>query len=513
MIHDRLVQLFERAFGQHPTAVLEVAGDGSQRRYFRLVGPGMETAIGAVGPDHEENRAFLSFSRSFRDAGLPVPRIYGTDEEAGLWLEEDLGDTTLFSLLADARSKEGKRFPESVLEVYERVVEALPRFQVLGGRVVDFTACYPRSAFDRQSMMWDLNYFKYHFLKLARVPFNEARLERDFKALVRYLLRTDTNHFMYRDFQSRNVMIREDGPWFIDYQGGRRGALHYDIASLLYDAKAAIPDEVRAHLLEHYLGALSGHVSVDGDEFRELFRGYVLVRVMQAMGAYGYRGFFERKPRFLQSVPYAAQNLAGILEQGLPVHLPELEGIFQRIVDEWHPHGRRTTDEGVGLQVRIGSFSYKEGYPRDEAGHGGGFVFDCRAIPNPGRHLEYSEKTGRDKDVIAYIERWPESEAFWRNVRELVDAQVQEYARRGFTSLSVHFGCTGGRHRSVYFAERLARHLTGIFPDVRVRLEHREASSWATAPEARTVDDVPSALPPSQNVSPSRSGEPARSST
>ena len=508
MIHDRLVQLFERHFGLHPTAVLEVAGDGSQRRYFRLVGPSMETAVGAVGPDHEENRAFLSFSRSLREAGLNVPRIYGTDEQAGVWLEEDLGDTTLFTLLADARSREGKRFPESVLRSYERVVEELPRFQVIGGKVVDFTVCYPRPAFDRQSMMWDLNYFKYHFLKLAHVPFNEARLERDFGRLVRFLLRTDTQHFLYRDFQSRNVMIREDGPWFIDYQGGRRGALHYDIASLLYDAKAAIPNEVRAHLLQHYLHALAEHVPVDPQQFNELFRGYVLVRVMQAMGAYGYRGFFERKPRFLQSVPFAAENLAGILAQGLPVELPELEGAFQRIVDEWRPR-RRSTDEADGLLVQIGSFSYKEGYPRDESGHGGGFVFDCRAIPNPGRHLEYAERTGRDKDVIAYIERWPEAEAFWRNVRELVEAQVTDYVRRGFTNLSVHFGCTGGRHRSVYYAERLARHLAGTFPDVRVRLEHREASRWASAPEARTVDDVPSALPDSTSGA---SGEqPARS--
>jgi aminoglycoside/choline kinase family phosphotransferase len=493
MIHDRLLQLFTRRFGRQPTAVLEVAGDGSQRRYFRLVGPEMETAIGAVGPDHEENRAFLSFSRAFRNAGLRVPEIYGTAEEAGVWLEEDLGDTTLFALLADARSREGKRFPDSIVPVYERVLEELPRFQVTGGEVVDFSVCYPRAAFDRQSMMWDLNYFKYHFLKLAHIPFNEARLERDFKALVRFLLRTDTHHFMYRDFQSRNVMIRDDGPWFIDYQGGRKGALHYDIASLLYDAKAAIPEAMRTHLLGHYLDALSERVTLDRERFQELFRGYVLVRVMQAMGAYGYRGFFERKPRFLQSVPFAARNLAGILDQGLPVELPALEDIFRRIVAEWHPrHG--TADEDGGLTVSIGSFSFKKGYPRDEGGHGGGFVFDCRAIPNPGRHLEYSDKTGLDDDVVAYIERWPEAEAFFRNVCDLVNAQVQEYTRRGFTSLSVHFGCTGGRHRSVYFAERLSRHLAGTFPEVRVALEHREAPRWdvAASPEARTVDDLPS---------------------
>jgi len=481
MVHGRLGHFFERHFGVRPTAVLEVAGDGSQRRYYRLIGPDMETAIGTVGHEAEENRAFLSFSRSFREAGLRVPEIYGADEAAGIWLQEDLGDTTLFARVSAVRSREGHPFPQSLVPLYERVVEELPNFQVVGGQVADFGVCYPRAAFDLQSMMWDLNYFKYHFLKLAHVPFNEARLERDFTRLARFLLQTDVDHFMYRDFQSRNIMIRGDEPWFIDYQGGRRGALQYDLASLLYDAKAAIPDPVRAHLVEHYLNALSERVPVNRDTFRELLRGYVLIRVMQAMGAYGYRGFFERKPHFLQSVPYAARNLAGILQQGLPVRLPELECVFRRIVGEWSGGGGAggVAEEGSGLTVHMGSFSYKKGYPQDMGGHGGGFVFDCRAIPNPGRHLEYSDRTGLDREVIDYIERWPEAEAFWKNVREIADAQVREYLRRGFTSLSFHFGCTGGRHRSVYFAERLARHLAGHYPDVQVRVDHREAPEWA----------------------------------
>jgi hypothetical protein len=276
-------------------------------------------------------------------------------------------------------------------------------------------------------------------------------------------------------------MLRADGPWFIDYQGGRKGALQYDVASLLYDAKVAMPDALRAHLLERYLDALSEHVEVDRDRFHELFRGYVLIRMMQAMGAYGYRGFFEQKPHFLQSVPFAARNLAGVLEKGLPMALPELSTIFERIVQDWSG-GPAEAGEGGGLVVHVASFSYRTGLPRDATGHGGGFVFDCRAIPNPGRLAEYQGRTGRDLDVTEFIERSPESEAFWRNVREIVDAQVREYLRRGFTSLSVSFGCTGGQHRSVYFAERLARHLTGAHPGVGVRLEHREASQWPPAP-------------------------------
>jgi len=477
-MRDRIVRLFSSYFGAPPAAILELPSDGSNRTYFRLVGEGWQTAIGAIGPDHDENRAFLSFSKSFRAAGLNVPEIYGADEAAGVWLEEDLGDTTLFEALVEAREREGAPFPPSIIGTYERVLEELPRFQIVGGEVVDYSVAYPRAAFDERSILWDLNYFKYHFLKLAHVPFREAQLEEDFNRLTEFLLQADTSHFLYRDFQSRNVMLRDGNePWFIDYQGGRRGALHYDVASLLYDAKANIPDSVREHLLEHYLDALEEYVPVDREVFRERYRGYVLVRIMQAMGAYGYRGFFERKPRFLQSVPYAARNIEAILERGLPVKLPELERAFRAIVERWAREDR-SSRRPPGLTVAVGSFSYKGGYPEEESEHGGGFVFDCRALPNPGRHLEYAGMTGRDPAVAAYIEARPETQAFWESVRSLVDSQVQEYLRRGFTSLSVWFGCTGGQHRSVYLAERLAAYLRERHPTIHVRMTHREQASW-----------------------------------
>ncbi len=477
VMQDRLVRLYREHFGATPVAVLELPADGSSRTYFRLVGTDWQTAIGAIGPDHDENRAFLSFSRSFHGAGLPVPTIYGADEASGVWLEEDLGDTTLFDALVEARDREQQAFPDSMVGIYRRVVEVLPRFQVEGGKVIDYSVAYPRAAFDRQSIVWDLNYFKYHFLKLAHIPFNEGRLEEDFDRLATFLLQTGTDYFLYRDFQSRNIMLRDGAPWFIDYQGGRRGAPQYDIASLLYDAKADVPEPVRAMLLEHYMDALGAYVAIDRDAFRERYRGYVLVRIMQALGAYGYRGFFERKPRFLQSVPYAARNIARILDAGLPVALPQLEGVFRRIVEEWRSSAMPEA-EFPGLTVYVGSFSYKRGYPDDATGHGGGFVFDCRAIPNPGRHLEYASMCGMQRPVADFIERAAEAEAFFENVRGLVDAQVAEYLRRGFTSLSVWFGCTGGQHRSVYFAERLAGHLRGRFDGVNVKLSHREAATW-----------------------------------
>ena len=475
-MHRPLIRLFEDHFGTPPASVLEIGADGSNRSYYRLVGPAMETAVGAVGPDPEENRAFISFSRAFREGALPVPEIYGFDGKAGVWLQEDLGDTTLFDALVYAREREEGDFPRSMEPVYRRVLEELPRFQVEGGRLIDFNQAYPRAAFDRQSIKWDLNYFKYHFLKLAHIPFSEQRLEKDFLSLTRLLLRADTSHFLYRDFQSRNIMLRDGDPWFIDYQGGRRGALQYDVASLLYDAKAAIPEAVRDRLLHHYLDALESYVDVDRETFIHHYRAYVIVRVLQALGAYGYRGFYERKPRFLQSVPFAARNLERLLTNGLPLEVPEMEQVFERIVDQWaHRH---EPDAPGGLTLRIQSFSYKRGYPDDAAGHGGGFVFDCRALPNPGRMLEYRTQSGLDGPVIRFLEGREELTSFWKNVRGIVDAQVEEYLRRGFESLTVTFGCTGGQHRSVYLAERLASHVRSRFPDVHVRVAHREKDRW-----------------------------------
>jgi len=476
---EPILRLYERHAGARPAAVVSLPGDGSRREYRRLVAPDGSTVIGAFGPDTDENRAFLSFTRAFRSIDLPVPRIHAADEEAGVWLEDDLGDTTLFDALSRARDGAAP-FPDEMVEVYRRVIEALPRFQIEGGRVVDYAVAYPHEEFGRQSIAWDLDYFKYHFLKLAHVPFHEARLERDFEALTAYLLEADRSHFLYRDFQSRNVMLRRGDPWFIDYQGGRRGALHYDVASLLYDAKADLPEGVRETLLGHYLDALGERIDVDRAAFRERYRAYVIVRILQAMGAYGYRGFFERKPRFLASVPYAARNLERLLDAGLPLALPELETVFRRIVEEWA--GDRP-DDGDGLTVLVHSFSYRRGYPHDLTGHGGGYVFDCRALPNPGRLEEHRDTTGLDPEVAAWLEARSELEPFWEHTRALVDAQVDRYLERDFSRLTVCYGCTGGQHRSVYLAERLAHHLRER-GDLAVRVVHREAPSWPRRPAA-----------------------------
>ena len=473
-------KLFKQHFGAPPVSILEIAGDGSARKMVRLVGENMETAVGVVGPDPDENRAFLGFSRAFRGIGLPVPEIYAVDEKAGMYVEEDLGETTLFDAVSQARQADPQAdFPAEMLPVYRRILEVLPRFQVEGGKVVDYSVAYPRAAFDRQSILWDLNYFKYHFLKLAHIPFNEARLEKDFRRFATFLLGADTRHFLYRDFQSRNVMVREGEPWFIDYQGGRRGALQYDVASLLWDPKVGLTEALRDELLEEYLEHLDKYLPrVDRNRFRQHLRGYVLVRIMQAMGAYGYRGFFERKPRFLQSVPGAIRNIERLLETGfVALELPELRTVFERICN--NAALRKSQPKPLpGLTLYIGSFSYKGGYPEDSGGHGGGFVFDCRAVHNPGRYPEYAPLCGCDEPVAEFLETLPEFGEFWDNVRELVERQVGVYLTRGFQSLSIYFGCTGGQHRSVYSAEKLAKHIRKHYPSVNVVLTHREEGKW-----------------------------------
>jgi aminoglycoside/choline kinase family phosphotransferase len=455
---DVLRELFEKHFRAPVERVEPLQGElgGSGRKIIRLAREEL-TAIGILHDVREENVAFLEFSRHFRRHSLPVPEIYAEDLSQGAYLEEDLGDTSLFEFLSKTRL--GERLAPQAIEAYGKVVDLLPRFQIEAGRDLNYKLCYPRAAFDAQSIAWDLNYFKYYFLKLAGIPFNEQSLEDDFGRLTSFLLSADSDYFLYRDFQSRNIMLRDGSPFFLDYQGGRKGALQYDIAALLYDGKADLPPELRQQLLDRYVGRLADFIELRREVFMRHFYAYVYVRIMQALGAYGFRGFYERRVHFLQSVPYALKNLRWLLHNAeLPIALPTLMDAFTSMLGS--EKLQRLSAREEHLTVRIFSFSYHRSLPKDETGHGGGFVFDARSIPNPGREERFKSLTGRDAPVIDFLNRQESAHQFLASVMSLVDASVNTYLRRGFTSLTVSFGCTSGRHRSVYFAEQLAKHLS-----------------------------------------------------
>jgi aminoglycoside/choline kinase family phosphotransferase len=477
---DVLQSLFEQHFHVPAERVQPLQGQlgGSGRKIVRLAGtkPGATiSAIGILYDVREENVAFLDFSRHFRRHGLPVPEIYAEDLTHGAYLEQDLGDTTLFEFLSQHRA--GASIAAPAVDTYRKVVALLPRFQVEAGRDLNYKVCYPRASFDRQSIAWDLNYFKYYFLRLAGIPFNEQALEDDFSRLTKFLLSANRDYFLYRDFQSRNIMLRGSDPFFLDYQGGRKGALQYDIASLLYDAKADLPPDLRQQLLDLYLDSLANVASgsksgADRAAFMHYYYAYVYVRIMQALGAYGFRGFYERKTHFLQSVPYALRNIRWLLHNvELPIALPTLTEAFKTMVAS---EKLQSVASAAGkLTVRVSSFSFHRGLPKDDTGNGGGFIFDGRSLPNPGREERFKVLTGRDAPVVDYLEQQESVRQFFANVIALVDSSVNNYQSRGFKDLMVSFGCTGGQHRSVYLAEQLARHLRGS-NGVEVILHHRE---------------------------------------
>jgi aminoglycoside/choline kinase family phosphotransferase len=468
---DVLKTLFEKRFHAPAARVQALQGElgGSGRKIIRLSNERV-CASGILYNVREENVAFLEFSRHFRKHGLPVPEIYGEDLSQGAYLEEDFGDSTLFEFLSKNRT--GENISPEAVEAYRKVVGVLPRFQIEAGRDLNYDVCYPRGRFDRQSIFWDLNYFKYYFLRLAGISFNEQALEDDFESLTTFLLSADCDYFLYRDFQSRNIMLRGGEPFFLDYQGGRKGALQYDIASLLYDAKADLPPALRQELLDFYIEKISALAGIKREAFLHHYYSYVYVRILQALGAYGFRGFYERKAHFLQSVPYALKNLRWLLHNvKLPIALPTLMEAFNSMLASEKLQG--LASEADNLTVRILSFSFHRGMPKDESGHGGGFVFDGRSLPNPGREERFKALSGRDAPVIEYLQQQESVHQFMASVMSLVDASVNEYQRRGFKSLMVSFGCTGGQHRSVFLAEQLAKRLRGR-NGVEVVLRHRE---------------------------------------
>lgn len=482
-----LRDLFRKWAGVDCEQYMPLGANGSNRKYFRL-SSGEKSCIAAVNDDIRENEAFLYYSRSLAERGIRVPEVYAVSDDRRCYLQQDLGDTTLYSYLY-AKRQRGEGFDEETLALYKKVLSDLALIQTRC-RDLDFSYAYPRPDFDSQAIQWDLNYFKYFFLKLFYVPFDEQLLENDFHTLIDYLLAGDCSSFMYRDFQTRNIMVVGEELYYIDYQGARRGAPQYDAASLLYSSKAEIPEAIRQELLAHYVDCFfSDQNIVTSDQnqvtdhrsqvtaFTSRFYGYVLIRILQAMGAYGYRGLYERKDYFIASIPLAIANLRTILQR-LPeeLHIPHLRSVLEHIVNsklavaETH-----TTLPSDTLTVDILSFSFKKGLPNDTSGNGGGFIFDCRALPNPGRYPEYRNYTGKDPSVIEFLQKEPAVDQFLEHVQAIVAQSVEKYIERKFSHLQVAFGCTGGQHRSVYCAERLAAYLRNNY-DCNVVVTHREQS-------------------------------------
>lgn len=447
----------------------QISANGSNRHYYRLES-NTHRCIVAINSDIRENDAFIYYAQQMRERGLRVPEIYAVSADHTMYLQQDLGDTTLYGYLTTKRAK-GIDITAEIISLYQRVLDDLINIQTRC-RDLDFSKAYPRADFDRQSIQWDLNYFKYYFLKLCYIPFDEQLLENDYNRFIDYLLEEDLSYFLYRDFQARNIMITDSGElYYIDFQGGRRGAAQYDVAALLYSAKSEIPDDIRNQLLEYYIDHLSKVVSIDKERFRSKFYGYVLVRMMQAMGAYGYRGFFEKKDYFLRSIPLAVENLRNIISiHDFPINIPELKQVWTKITnhEDFLPKDNQ-------LCVRIFSFSYRKSIPFDKSGNGGGFVFDCRALSNPGRYEQYKQFTGKDQPVIDFFADKPEVAAFLDHVEAIVTLAINNYTERGFSNLMVNFGCTGGQHRSVYCAEQLAAYIRNTC-DCKVFVHHIEQS-------------------------------------
>ena len=468
-----LSQLFFEATGKKAGEQTALTASGSNRRYYRIESEDKSVSlIGVQGTSREENHAFLYMAALFLEKGLNVPRVLAASDDEMCYVQQDLGNTLLFDYIAEGRKTGVFSAPEK--EMLRKVVRGLAKFQVIGAEKFDFNQCYPQPEFNLRSILWDLNYFKYCFLKATGLDFQEDKLENEFERLAYILLRSNYSAFMYRDFQSRNVMICKDSngelvPYFIDFQGGKKGPVYYDVASFLWQAKANFHPDLREELIEEYIDELQKYMPVDRPVFYETLKHFVLFRTMQVLGAYGFRGYFEKKPHFLQSIPFAIDNLRHLLKHASEDY-PYLIQVLKEMTEM-----KQFKDVGVRkpLVVRVFSFSYKKGIPADTSGNGGGFVFDCRAINNPGKYERYQFFTGMDEPVISFLEEDGEILPFLEEAYNMVDFSVKRYMDRGFQNLMVSFGCTGGQHRSVYAAEKMATHINEKF-GVEVQLIHRE---------------------------------------
>ncbi|MBL0234332.1 MAG: phosphotransferase [Chitinophagaceae bacterium] len=475
---DSITSLYIQWKGKPPVSVDLIPQSGSERRYFRIRGE-EGSVIGTFGDNKKENESFLYFASHFKKAGLAIPEIYKVSEDGIFYLQEDFGDTSLLNKL------ESEGFTDEVYSLFKKSLESLAELQVKGDKDLDYKKCLTNKEFGRQAIMSDLLYFKYYFLDALRRPYDKQKLLDDFEALSNYLTHTEYKYFMFRDFQSRNIFIKDDNSvHFIDFQGGMKGAPQYDVASMLWQARANLPGSWKDNLLKDYMNAFEQTIGqkIDRTIFKSQYNGYVLIRLLQVLGAYGFRGLFERKAQFLTSIPLALRNLREFFNnQSLGISVPEFKKVLDmcvadEVIEQFTP---TQANENTPLEVKICSFSYRKEIPKDNSGNGGGFIFDCRGILNPGRVEGMKTQHGRDKEVKDFLEQQTKMPQFLNSVFDIVDLTVEEYIKRGFEHLQVSFGCTGGQHRSVYAADALARHLKNKF-NVKIELRHmvQDEKNW-----------------------------------
>ena len=469
-IKDSIIKLAENYLSKKIIDIKLLPASGSSRVYYRISTDDY-SYIATYNSNIEENIAFLKFSKHFECANLPVPGIFAVNDEMDCYIQADLGDTSLFDYVQNC--VKNKSYDENTIKLYKKSISHLVDFQIRGHENLDYSVAFPAPSFDRNSVIDDLNYFKYYFLKVNdEIDFNESRLNADFQNIADFIMEAPADFFMYRDFQARNIMVSKGiYTYFIDYQGGRKGPLQYDIISLLYQVKAQLPNELRAELLSHYKNELSKYVNIEEIEFDKYYNAFILLRLLQVLGAYGFRGLIQKKQHFIESIPYALNELISLRNSlNFPFVTNELINVLNQI-EKLLPKYQHTENEK--LTVVVNSFSYKNGgIPEDRSGNGGGFVFDCRALPNPGRYEEYKKLTGQDAEVQEYLNKYPEVHNFIDLTQSIVSQAVDNYLERNFKNLFVNFGCTGGQHRSVFFAETTAKALHQKYPQIKVVLNH-----------------------------------------
>ena len=476
-IVENIKTLFAQFDKQLVFSVEKIPQSGSNRIYFRIIAE-KETFIATYNNNIKENETFIYFSRQLKSSNSPVPEIYAVSDDHSIYIQQDFGDVSLLSKL------EENGHGDYAFDLFQKSLKALAYLQIKGDEQIDYGHCITSREFGKQAILSDLLYFKYYFLDTLQIPYDKEKLIDDFESLSTYLTYVDHKYFMFRDFQSRNIMIKNDEVHFIDYQGGMKGALQYDVASMLWQAKAGLSDDWKNKLLQYYIDCVELTLAgkIDRTRFVSQYNGYVLIRLLQVLGAYGFRGLFERKAHFLTSIPLGLKNLRDFLPQKkVDLDLPEFERLLKLIVDtdvisRFEPSF--ATDD-TALVVHINSFSYKKGIPPDENGNGGGFIFDCRSILNPGRVEEFKKQTGRDRGVKDFLEQQTKMPDFLNSIYDLSDIAVEDYIKRNFGHLQISFGCTGGQHRSVYAADALARHLRNKFK-VKIDLHHieQESKDW-----------------------------------